>query len=208
MLKRLLRRVAHSTGRLSGLYRRVCRPMGQEWALYLKRHGRLYAMGEGCVIQTNVTFTDPQHVRLGSNVSLTGCTLFGHDGAVAMIKRFTGLALDSVGKIDIRDNVFIGHQAIVMPGVTIGPNAIVGSGAVVTRDVPPNSVVAGMPARRVCSIDDYISRKRAQTDALAWRAHPELAADYQGPASAELTAARVRAFFGTPATANLGGTAP
>jgi acetyltransferase-like isoleucine patch superfamily enzyme len=207
LLQPLLRYIAFSTGRLTWLYRRVCKPMGQEWARYLKRHGGLYAMGENCVIQMNVTMTDPQHVRLGNNVSLTGCTLFGHDGSVAMIKRFTGLRLDSVGKIDIKDNVFIGHQAIVMPGVRIGPNAIVGSGAVVTRDVPPNSVVVGLPARKICSLDEYIRRKSEETAQLPWSSHPQLAPDYQGPASADLTQARVNFFFGSPAQPDLGGIA-
>lgn len=202
ILQSLVRHVALSSGRLVGPYRRICRPRGQEWAQYLKRHGHLHAMGENCVIQTNVTFTDPQHVRLGNNVRLTGCTLFGHDGAVAMVKRLTGLRLDSVGKIDIRDNVFVGHQAIIMPGVTIGPNAIVGVGAVVTQDVPANSVVGGVPARRICSLDDYIRRCADRTARLPWSEHPALAPDYPGAASADLTQLRVSHFFGAGATAS------
>jgi hypothetical protein len=54
-------------------------------------------------------------------VRLSGCTLFGHDGSVNMLEPAFGLKLDRVGKIDIRDNVVIGHGAIVLPGATIGP---------------------------------------------------------------------------------------
>lgn len=196
LLRPLLTRAALRHGRLVGLYRRIVRPEGYAWARYLQRHGGFHAIGEGCAIQTNVTVTDPRHVRIGDNVHLTGCTLFGHDGTVSMIKQAFGVAADAVGPIDIRDNVFVGHQAIVMPGVTIGPNAIVAAGAVVTRDVPPNTVVAGVPARVIATLDAYVARLRQRTAALPWRDHPQLAPDYLGPACEGLTAARVAHFFG------------
>ena len=63
--------------------------------------------------------------------------------------------LNVFGKIEIKDNCFIGINSIIMPNVTIGPNAVVGAGAVVTKDVPANTVVAGVPARVICSADEY-----------------------------------------------------
>jgi acetyltransferase-like isoleucine patch superfamily enzyme len=198
---RLIARHAHATGRLVGLYRRLCRPAGHEWAAYLRRHGGLYAMGEGCVIQANVTITDPAHVRLGSNVHLTGCTLFGHDGTVSMLKQMTGRRLDRVGKIDIGDNVFIGHQAIVMPGVTIGSNVVVGAGSVVTRDVPSNTVVAGVPARPISTLEALLERYTRETQALRWADDPQLDPGYAGPARPALTALRNATFFPESAVA-------
>jgi maltose O-acetyltransferase len=56
-------------------------------------------------------------------------------------------------RIVIEDNVWIGGGAILLPGVTIGRNAVVGAGSVVTRDVPANTVVAGNPARMIREID-------------------------------------------------------
>jgi acetyltransferase-like isoleucine patch superfamily enzyme len=51
--------------------------------------------------------------------------------------------------IIINENVFIGANATILPGITIGKNSIVGAGAVVTRDVPPNTIVGGVPAEKI-----------------------------------------------------------
>jgi acetyltransferase-like isoleucine patch superfamily enzyme len=167
-VKRWIRDQAHRHGRWPGLYVRLCSPDGNEWAAYLKARKLLFAMGEDCSVQTTVEITDPRYVRLGNNVRLSGCTLFGHDGSINMLNRAYGLKLDSVGRIDIRDNVFIGHRAIVMPGVTIGPNAVVAAAAVVTSDVAENTVVGGIPARRICSLDEMVERLKVRTASLPW----------------------------------------
>jgi acetyltransferase-like isoleucine patch superfamily enzyme len=196
LLRRLLAAYALKTGRLLGLYRRICKPDGKAWGEIVKRHLGLRAVGDGCYIQMNVAITDPAYVRLGNNVHLTGCTLFGHDGAVSMLKQAYGLSLDKVGKIDIRDNVFVGHQAIIMPGVTIGPDAIVAAGAVVTRDVPPGSIVGGVPARVIGSVPDLVRRLQTETASLPWHGHPFMQAGYAGPSDAALDRRRIEHFFG------------
>ena len=192
----LCRRIALRHGRAVGLWRRLAAPNGVQWAEYLRLHGGLNAMGERCSVQTNVVITDPAYTRLGNNVSLSGCTLFGHDGVVNMLRNAYGGELDRVGRIDIRDNVFIGHQAIVMPGVTIGPDAVVAAGAVVTKDVPPGCVVGGVPAKVIARTRDLHAALAAQTQTLPWRALVTGRADPRAPASAELHAQRVHHFFG------------
>ena len=57
------------------------------------------------------------------------------------------------GEIHIKKNAWLGARVSVLPGVTIGENAIVGTGAVVTHDVPDNTIVAGVPARVIKTID-------------------------------------------------------
>jgi acetyltransferase-like isoleucine patch superfamily enzyme len=155
-------------------------------------------MGERCAIQTNVVITDPAYTRLGHNVSLSGCTLFGHDGVVNMLRNAYGGELDRVGRIDIRDNVFIGHQAIVMPGVTIGPDAVVAAGSVVTRDVLPGTVVGGVPAKPIARTRDLHAQLAQQTTQLPWHGLLAARADPREPASQELQAQRLRHFFDSP----------
>jgi acetyltransferase-like isoleucine patch superfamily enzyme len=169
-LRWLVRRLAWNHGKAVGWYLRFCRPNGDEWAEFLRRRDTFHRMGEQCSIQSNVVVTDPKYVSVGSNVRLSGCTLFGHDGSVNMLMRAYGVVLDRVGKIELRDHVYVGHGATILPGVTIGPRALVAAGSVVNRDVPENSVVAGVPARVVGKLDEYVERLRERTAALPWAA--------------------------------------
>jgi UDP-3-O-[3-hydroxymyristoyl] glucosamine N-acyltransferase len=125
-------------------------------------------MGQYCSILPATVFTDPGYVRLGNNVRFASCCVLGHSGVVNMLNRAFGTELDSVGKTDIRDNVFVGYGAIIMPGVTIGPNAVVAAGAVATRNVPPDSIVAGSPARSIGTVDNLLKKLQAQTDSYPW----------------------------------------
>ena len=131
MIKAIIRRIAMKTGKLRGLYLRVVQPGTSEYADYLRRHGGFHHIGEHVNINYGANVTDPARVSIGNNVVLSDCNLIGHDGSVEMLNRLYGDSVDAVGKIVVHDNVFIGHGVIVLRGVSIGPNAIVGAGAVV-----------------------------------------------------------------------------
>jgi len=105
---------------------------------------------------------------IGNNVQLTNCTILGHDGSIAMLNKAYGVKLDSVNKVEIKDNVFIGHGAIVLPGTKIGPNAIVAAGSVVTKVVHEGTIVAGVPARIIGRVDDLVKKLKKQTEQLPW----------------------------------------
>ena len=113
-------------------------------------------IGENVYITGNYFF-DPSHcflISIGDNcIFAPNVKLIAHD---ASIKLFVGYS--KMGKIDIKENCFIGESVIVLPGVTVGPNAIIGSGSVVTKDVPPDSIVAGNPAKVISSIQDYVKK--------------------------------------------------
>ena len=65
---------------------------------------------------------------------------------------------DIFGKITIGDWVYIGNNSLIMPGVTIDNNVLVASGSVVTKSVPAGVVVAGNPARIICTMEEYLAR--------------------------------------------------
>ncbi len=102
-------------------------------------------------------FFDPSHcylISIGDNCTICpNVRLIAHDASTKKHLGFT-----KFGKIDIKENCFIGDSTIVLPNVTIGPNSIVGSGSVVTKTIPPNTVAAGNPAKPVCSMDAYLSK--------------------------------------------------
>jgi len=168
MLQGAARYLAMERGKSFWLFQRLCRPDAREYAEYLRRHGGLYAMGQEVSITIGTQILDPAYVRIGNNVLLAACTLIGHDGSIEILNRAYGVKLDRVGKIDIRDNVFIGHGSIVLAGVTIGPNAIVAAGSVVVQDVKEGDIVGGAPARPIGRVEETVRKLVAETDALPW----------------------------------------
>lgn len=65
---------------------------------------------------------------------------------------------DSFGKVVIGDWVYIGTDALIMAGVTIGDNVLVAAGSIVTKSIPSGVVVAGNPAKVICTIEEYYER--------------------------------------------------
>lgn len=112
--------------------------------------GKNITIGEGVFINTGCHFQDQGGITLGDGTFLGNnvvLTTMNHDFDPEN-RRTTYPAPIVTGK-----NVWIGSSATVVPGVHIGDGAIVAAGAVVTRDVPPNTLVAGVPARVVKTID-------------------------------------------------------
>lgn len=116
-------------------------------------------IGEGTYIFSNVEIggngRDP--IRIGKHCVLTGCVILGHDASVSWMM---GIKESAVKPVVIEDNCFIGFHAIVLMGVTVGKGSIVGAGAVVTKDVPPGSVVAGNPARVITTVEQLIEKRK------------------------------------------------
>ncbi|MBG9981858.1 acyltransferase [Aerococcaceae bacterium DSM 111020] len=84
--------------------------------------------------------------------------IFTHDGGIKVLNSlnyFDGKRMDKILKVIIGNNVYIGAEANIMAGVNIGNNCIIGANAVVTKDIPDNSVAVGVPAKVVKDIDSY-----------------------------------------------------
>lgn len=198
---RLLERQFIKHGRFMWAYQRIARPDGMRWARVLKEKGAIYEMGEDCYIETTAVLADKPYLRLGNNVRISTCTILGHDGSVNMINRAYGLKLDSVGPVTIRDNVFISWGAIILPGVTIGPNAIVGAGSVVARDVKEGDIVAGVPARPVGRLDLLVAMLKRKNAQFPWRELIEgRSGDFDPALEPELIRLRQAFFFGAEAS--------
>jgi len=192
----LFRYMTMRYGRMVSYYLKYGDPNGREWGEYLRKHGGLYAMGENCLIEATAKISNPGFLRLGNNVHLSACRIIGHDGSIGMLGRRYGLKLDRVGKIDIRDNVFIGAGAIILPNVVIGPDAIVAAGSVVTKDVAENSVVGGVPAKPIGKTSELALKWREETLKLPW-AHliEQRIGAYDPELEPELNRLRVKLFF-------------
>ena len=74
------------------------------------------------------------------------------------IDRISPEVSDILGEIRIGDNCFIGAHSIILPGVTLGKEVIVGAGAVVTKSYPDGSIVAGNPARLIGNSKDFVKK--------------------------------------------------
>lgn len=132
---------------------------------YRARIKRLVAegleIGENVTILPSVTIdhTYPYLIRIGNNCSLSSeVRVLAHD---ATSFKFTD-GYTRLGKVTIEDNCFIGERAVILPGVTIGPNVLVAAGSVVNKDIPPNSCVAGVPARVYAKFDAFLDRQGEQ----------------------------------------------
>ncbi len=118
-------------------------------------------IGKDVIISPGTMFDElyPYLISIGDNSILcTGTRLISHDSTIISM---TGGYL-RLGKIDIKENCIIGLNVIILPGVTIGPNAIVASGSVVNKDIPPNSCVAGVPARFYAKYQDVQNKYKEE----------------------------------------------
>lgn len=114
-------------------------------------------IGKGCFISTRDWSTEPYLVTIGDFCQITrGVKIFTHGGGQAV--RSIIPDFDCFGKVTIGNYVYIGNDALIMPGVTICDNVLVAAGSVVTKSIPEGVVVGGNPARIICRIDDYLKK--------------------------------------------------
>ncbi len=200
MLRRFLRRQALGSNRFVSLYRKFARPSGREWAEYLRRHSRLYHLGEGCTILPSTRILDPVVTSIGDRACLGNCTLICHEGSIEMIEQGYGVKLDRAGAILLEDDVYVGESAMILASgsrITIGKGSIIGAGAVVRQSVPAGSIVLGNPAKVVGKVEDMLRFWEADMLSYPWA---DLVAKRKGAfdpvMEVELNRLRQEYFFG------------
>lgn len=124
---------------------------------YYRQQG--VVIGDGCSIDPSVKFgSEPYLITVGNNVRINqGVKLITHDGGVWVLRNMKeeNKDIDLFGAIVIGNNVHVGTNTIIMPNVKIGNNCIIGCGAIVTKNIPDNSIAVGVPARVIETIEEY-----------------------------------------------------
>ena len=121
-------------------------------------------IGERCVVfnpkKIEVDITHPELIEIGNHVFLhAGTTLMTHDWTGHCFVESHGEFIPSHRSIKIGNNVWFGMNVTVLGGVKIGDNVIIGFGSIVTKDIPSNSVAVGVPAKVVCSYEEYYQKR-------------------------------------------------
>lgn len=107
--------------------------------------------------------SEPWFISIGNNCYITaGVQFVNHDGGTLILRKEQP-DLEWTAPIEVGDDVYIGIRTIILPGVKIGNRCVIGAGAVVTKDIPDNSVAAGVPAKVLCSTDDYMARMKEKS---------------------------------------------
>ncbi len=111
----------------------------------------------------SIDLTRPSLVTIGDNVDFNhNFVLLTHDWGSRVFRTLYGELLPSSGAVKIGNNVVFGRNVTVLKGVEIGDNCIIGAGSIVCRSIPANSVAVGIPAKVVCSLEEYYAKRQTQ----------------------------------------------
>ena len=128
---------------------------------YIIKHNIFKSVGDNFFFQPRMIPSDPELIKFHNNVSVaSGVTFINHDLIHNVLNNMGENVNYNSGCIEVMDNVFIGSNSTILPNVKIGPNAIIAAGSVVTKNVEPNTVVGGNPAKKICTFDEIIEKRK------------------------------------------------
>ena len=119
---------------------------------FLCDYGYNITIGENFYSNYNLVILDAAPVKFGDNVFVApNCGFYTAGHPIDAVQRNQGL--EYAKPVTVGNNVWIGAQVCVLPGVTIGDNCVIGAGSVVSHDIPANSIAVGNPCRVIKKID-------------------------------------------------------
>lgn len=122
-------------------------------------------IGDRCEIHPSTSWgSEPYLISIGDHVRITKNVQFiTHDGGVWVLReKYNCPDIDLFGKIIIGNNVHIGFNSIVMPGVSIGDDCIIATGAVVTKNIPSGEIWGGVPAHFIEKTEYYYEKNKSR----------------------------------------------
>jgi acetyltransferase-like isoleucine patch superfamily enzyme len=133
----------------------------QDPVRYFRNQG--VEIGEGVEIFGANLFTfgsEPYLVSIGNQVTIShNVDFITHDGGLRVARaRYPGAYL--YGRIQVADYCFIGARCVLLQGARVGKGTVIGSGSIVTGEIPPGVVAIGAPARPIKSVDEYIEGEK------------------------------------------------
>lgn len=143
-------------GLIKKIFKKIL-PNGElKWA---KKNGMTF--GENVTVMSGVSFgSEPYLIHIGNSVRISSNVCFiNHDGGTFVFRdqeKYKNVI--KYGRINVGNHVFIGNGAIILPNVSIGDYCVIGAGSVVTKDVPPNSIACGVPAKVISTTDEYAEK--------------------------------------------------
>lgn len=155
MLRRVINKLLYSVSLLRNSW----------YIKYLKWKG--VQVGDNCIFRNRGTIridtTRPSLVTIGNNVDFNrNFQLLTHDYATSVFVRKHDEFINSSGKVSIGDNIYFGTDVIVLKGVSIGDNCIIGAGSIVIKSIPSNSVAVGVPAKVICTVDEFFVKRKTE----------------------------------------------
>ena len=154
-------------GILTSLYKKVSKvyykSSSARYIKFLRKQG--IVIGNGCIFRspnaTRIDLSRPSLIEIGNNVDMNhNFQIMTHDWASGVFRHVFHNILPSSGKVKIGNNIYFGTNVVVLTGVTIGDNCVVAAGSIITKDIPANSVVAGIPAKVICSLEEYYEKRK------------------------------------------------
>lgn len=126
---------------------------------YLIKKGATIGAGTRLNCGVEAFGTEPFLITVGDDCLFAGgIRIITHDGGIKVLNslnKFEGKRMTKMASVRIGNNVYIGQNAMILPGVSIGHNVIIGAGAIVTHDIPDDSVAVGIPATVKKNINEF-----------------------------------------------------